>query len=159
MSTSIWQPSKFIAKNNLASLSTSTSDNSLTKGSCNSWSTSKNSEWTASKNGHHYPCENCWQWPPAEKKKEDICRILHHAPQPTTQWVNGLNWTELYHITREKWAKACQHVKESDELWWTKDSIQPPECAILVFSSTCPNLTTPTAKRLAVRGRHQPVRI
>ena len=61
-----------------------------------------NAGWTASKSGHPCPCQNCSQWPPAEKKKKklekDLCWIVPHVP-PTTQSSKGLNWTEYVALT------------------------------------------------------------
>ena len=53
----------------------------------------RNAGWTTSKSGHPWPCENCWQCPPAEKTG-----IGSLCPSPSPDDLIGqgteLNWIE-----------------------------------------------------------------
>ena len=56
-----------------------------------------NAVWTTLKSGCLCPCQYCWQWPPAKKKKrlvEDLCWIVPHVPLMTKS-EEGLNRPEL----------------------------------------------------------------
>ena len=55
--------------------------------------------WTTSKSGHSCHCQRYSQWPPAEKTgKGSLLNCLSSPPPPpSTQFVKGLNKTELSH--------------------------------------------------------------
>ena len=78
-----------------------------------------NAGWTTSKSEHSCPCQNCSQWPPAEKTGRGPCWIVSHVPQ-TTQSAEGLNWIEP--IRSKSSAKRSLHIHLSPmemNVWWS----------------------------------------
>ena len=59
-----------------------------------------NAGWTTSKSGQAFPCQNCLQLPPAEKKKKKWTRIFAELSRTSPRRPNrSRDWTELnyYH--------------------------------------------------------------
>ena len=59
----------------------------------------ENARWTTSKSGHPCPCQNCPQWPPAEKTgRESLLNRLSCPLKDTIGQGTELNYTVAFYL-------------------------------------------------------------